>query len=687
MINDYVPNKNLRVTLVNKETWEYRDLYFKFYKFDLAEKWIEEFEKTKYGRKEWRERSVKFSPSQKNHNLENMGFREKLNRIIDKINDFYDRKVNRARDVSQATLNYLHEEYEIYGVRLTEKLGEKWWDTSWQILDDRDPKAVRWPGKTFNENFHSAFIELNDAIHMAEAFIMQLNEPLTLNPEMSVLASYEPRIDYEFTDEERVAFTPYTAFGDLYLGYNTLGKSLSQVIVDYDQRAADNDDIVEQKTWSNEIFISLKKANDTPLARIAKKRIFNKLKLDRHGYKFLDPEYNDGYAVIGTLLAKQKDELYSFEYGLKTDFSKFNSLYDITLVDDIQMEASLKAPEFRIPQWKLPLPIQGKKIIKIENQKEAIITWILNDICNYSCRYCPDALHNGKNVKYDWEVVEPFINKIFDFYGREQKRKLLFSLSGGEPTLSPFFPQLVKKIHDMGGNTTLTTNLSRTPRFIRDNFKYISTINATFHPKYEFDNNTYIDFIEKIKIVSEITVVYVRLMMDPLYWDRCLAIKEEFEKIKHVAVQIVLIDDQYGSSLTKLTDISYTPEQLETFRTTVTKQPNVEASDLIKNNPLYKKYDSDILATYEDNSTGPVNNQNLINRGQTNFYDYDCNIGRESLFIHQNGHIKRGNCEVGGRIGTIKDFEKIDWIALTRSVRCNSLRCSCGADIPITKSI
>jgi MoaA/NifB/PqqE/SkfB family radical SAM enzyme len=684
--NTYLPNKNLRVTLVNKETWEYYDLYFKFFNFELASKWVKEFEKTRYGRKEWRERSVKYAPSQNLNSLEDMGFKEKLNRIVDKINSFYDRQVKRAEDTSEATLNYLHEEYEIYGVRLKEQLANKWWDTAWQRLDDKDPRAVRWPGKIFNEDFHTAFIDLNDAIHSAEAFMQEYDKAwYRKNSEFSILASYEPRVDYKFTEEDKLAFSPFTRFGDLFLGYNTLGKSLLQVLQDNDKRAAINDDIVPQTDWSNEIFMHLKSSSDNPLTRIRFYKLFKSLGLETHGYRFMDPDNNDGYAVIGTLLNQQKDEMYSFGDGLKIDLTKFNSLYDITLVDDIQIESARKSSLFRIPQWKMPLPLQDKKIIKIENQKEAIITWILNDICNYSCRYCPDVLHDGKNVKYDWDVVEPFIDKLFDFYGREHNRKLLFSFSGGEPTMSPFFPQLIKKIYDSGGDITLTTNLSRTARYIRENFKYISTVNCTFHPKYEFDNNTYVDYLEKVKVVSELSVVAVRVMMDPLYWDKCLAIKEEFEKMKDVRVQLVYIDDQYGSSTTKLAEINYTPEQLEVFKTTNTKVVKIKHEELLKKNPLHKLYSSKITATYEDGTTSYLDNQTMINRGQTNFYDYECSIGKESLFIHQNGHIKRGNCEVGGVIGFLNNINSIDWISLTRSVKCNSLRCSCGADIPISK--
>jgi hypothetical protein len=89
---------------------------------------------------------------------------------------------------------------------------------------------------------------------------------------------------------------------------------------------------------------------------------------------------------------------------------------------------------------------------------------------------------------------------------------------------------------------------------------------------------------------------------------------------------------------------------------------------------------------YEDGTAESLNSpQLLINKGQTNFFDFKCAIGSESMFIHQYGHIKRGNCEVGGIIGNVKDYANIDWNSLSKSVICDSVRCSCGADIPISK--
>jgi hypothetical protein len=78
--------------------------------------------------------------------------------------------------------------------------------------------------------------------------------------------------------------------------------------------------------------------------------------------------------------------------------------------------------------------------------------------------------------------------------------------------------------------------------------------------------------------------------------------------------------------------------------------------------------------------------QKLINNGQTLFYGYNCAIGKESIFIHQSGNIRKGNCHVGGSSwGTIKEWQKIDWYNFNKDIICSNLKCSCGADVPISK--
>lgn len=685
MSGKYLNDKNVRLTLVDTTTWEPFDIYYKLYNTNLAKKWVKLMEDMRYGEKSFREKRIKFTRSAAYQGLD---LDERLSNIVRKINLFYDRPLTMFREHDQDALNYLHEEYEIYGERLSEKLSQKWWDDAYKRIPADSPEAKCWPGITFNEDFHSTFIQLNDAIHTAEMFIKKRGSGKK-EPSYSaanILISFNPRIDFEITEEDAASFLHRLRFGDLVLGYNTLGKNMSHIIADNDQRAVDENAFYRQETWSNEMAAYLVYDDYDPYTLTNEYKKFKALNIDGiQGHKWSHPDNRHGYMGIGHMLGEQRDTLYSASHGLKKDLSRFKSIQDVQIVDNIQMHSAFKTPRARIPQWKFPIPVQAKKIIEIKNEDKAIITWILNDICNYACRYCPPVLHDGKNHLFNWDVVSPFLDRLFEQYGKN--RHLTFSLSGGEPTLSPFFPEMIERIHTLGGTVGITTNLVRTPRFIKDNFKYLTYAACSFHPAQEFPNGTADEWLEKIKIASLETQVAARIMMDPLHWDKSIEFIEKLKKKTTAKIEIVYIDDQYGASRTKLAKINYSEEQLEFFKT-FKETPSRSSADLIRiTNPIYRDFHATpVQATFEDNTTENITSpQGLINKGQTNFYDYLCNIGAESLFIHQNGHIKRGNCDVGGVVGSVKEFDKINWDNFSRPVICNSLRCHCGGDIPVSK--
>jgi hypothetical protein len=683
----HLVDKNVRITLINPKTWEHYDLYFRLYNTILARKWLVVMEKMKNGEKHIREKSVKFASSSSYdiEELSNSGKIEKLNAIIDSINTFYDKQIHKVTAIDQATLNYLHEEYEIYGNRLDEKLSIKWWDDAWKNIGLADPKANRWPGITFNEEFHATFLQLNDMIHTIERFFDPLlhNEIIPTYSQVNILVSHYPRIDYELTEEDCASFFAFNSFGDLSLGYNTLGKNIEHIISDEDQRAAEENAMVLQTTWSNEIMVRMETSKANPVVRTAQYHTFKELGFEQHGWKFGDHANREGYLLIGHMYAVQKDDIYSNQNEMLIDLTPFSDVHSVEIVSDKQMKSAYSNASLRMPSWKNPLPVQGKKIIEIKNEDTAIITWILNDICNYSCRYCPPPLHNGKNHSVDWSVVEPFIDQLFNHYSTTLGKKLQFSISGGEPTMSPFFSELVRTIYMKGGLIGITTNLARTSRFIEENFKYLSYAGCSFHPAQEFPNNTTDEWVEKVRIASTLTSTTVRLMMDPLYWDQCIDFIERIKNETVAALEIVFIDDQYGSSPTKISDITYSSEQLEFFKTFKTIPIR---NTIAETNTFYRSLKNNLSYVYEDGTKqSNLSPQMLINKGQTNFFDYKCSIGKESLFIHQTGKIRRGNCHVGGIIGTLQEHKKIDWNSLLRTVICDSVRCSCGADIPISK--
>lgn len=674
----------IRVTLVDPVNWEPFDLYFKILDSDIAKKWANHFMDLKSGANYIRENSLKSNSTSSNLSLNDCY--NILCKIVDNINKFYDQPITRPTEITEEVLNYLHECYEKYGVRNHQRLREKWWDTAYLNIPADSPFAKRWPGITFNEDMHDSFIKLNEWIHKTEKYIGKDDN----NPSPSAVITYSlsPRTNFPLEAADFDNLVKFPDFGDFCLGYNTLGKNLEHIVLDEDFEALDRNAIVPQTAWSSESFIYLgAKDTDEQKSLNKYKKKWDALNVsEKTDYIFGEFKKNrEGYIKIAEIDERSKLFLYDKKNAVvKIDFAKYSKVQNIEIVRE---EVFNKLGEERIPRWK-PIPDNTGKIIeKIEN-REAIITWILNNVCTYSCRYCPPNLHNGTNPKYDWEEIEPFIDKIFQQYKKQFGTNITFALSGGEPTVSRFFPELVKEINSRGGSVGITTNLTRSVRFIEDNFGYLSYAACSFHPSMAFTRNDVDDFIEKIKVAEKYTNVSVRVMLDPEYWDQTIEfIDRLFEEVKS-NVDVVYIQDQYGGSIEKICELSYTPKQqsyIENYKNLNMKKSTVKIFSKIDKNKQRKKP----IVYYENGQSEElISPQKYINSGETRFFDYSCNIGKESLFIKYDGSIRRANCTVGGsNIGTIENFKDIEWQDMSTPVRCTIGWCACGADVPVSKKI
>lgn len=677
----YYEDTLVRVTLFDPETYDYQDLYFNVYRHDLSKRWLRDFLNISTN-KSIKTANINFSSG------DMAILRDSVNTCIKKINKFYDEKLELISKLDHDSLNILHEHYAVYGQKLDIKLQEKYWETAHILIPEDDPRAKVWPGIKFSEEMHFAFIELNNLIHKTE-LILASEVELPLNPEFVINISHDEKINHEFKEDDVAFLKPCLDFGDLCLGYNTLGKNIRHIVDDMDFSNLSQDLIFPQNTWSNEIFISMKNTENNPFWHYEYYHKWKKMEVDNHGYEFGNFYKNkEGYYCIGRLCSEQINEFY--DYGkkeLKKDLSNFKDVFEVRLVTKEQFQTEYKNPEVRFPQWLKPRQtLSNQEIKRIINGKTVVVTWILNNICNYACRYCPPNLHEGKNFKIEWEEVRPFVDHIIQTYSTND-RKIVFSLSGGEPTMSPFFPELIKRIYDTGHIARLTTNLSRTPRYIEENFKYLYSASCSFHPFFEFTNKTADAYLEKLKIASEHTIVTARIMMDPLFWQESLEFIEKIREDTWIWVEPVMIESQYGGYNRKLADIEYTEEQLDWFANFKYKRKHQEPDNANCNKiEIYRNFRGEALFEYADGEVEfNAHYQQLINNGQTKFFKWRCNAGTDSLYIGPQGEIKKANCNVGGVWGNKDKWQKINWERLTSPVICSQLECTCGSDIPIMK--
>lgn len=324
-----------------------------------------------------------------------------------------------------------------------------------------------------------------------------------------------------------------------------------------------------------------------------------------------------------------------------------------------------------------PVVYKHRNVVEIRNRNNPLIlTWVINNICTNHCSYCPENIHTGKNHHYDWTHAKTFIDTCFERYGNVH-----CSIAGGEPTVSPFFKDLIGLIYDKGGTVHLTTNLVRPLEYWQDIAVKFNSIAASYHPEF-MNAEKEEEFIKKIKFIARFTALSVRVMMLPSLWDQCMSFYKRLIENNNggYSVEMVRILPNFGVGEDYCT-IDYTPEMELILNTTPLQSSTFyppEAND--------RKGPQSSTIVYDTGGTSELDYRKatyLENNKAANFQNWTCDVGLESLFVHYNGKVQRGNCGVGGIIGNITDLGNLKWP--TDSVICNKDICHCSADLVLSK--
>lgn len=313
----------------------------------------------------------------------------------------------------------------------------------------------------------------------------------------------------------------------------------------------------------------------------------------------------------------------------------------------------------------------SKKIIQIRQHEHVMqLTWVINNICTNHCDYCPPTLHTGTNHHYEWDKAKNFIKRLFGRY-----HKIHCSISGGEPTVSPFFSELVNMFYDNGHTVGITSNGARNVRYWEEIAPKLSYICFSYHPSYED-----INFLEKVKTAAKYTHVAVRVMMDSRYWEKAYDFYNLCSNIPYIRAEPVRI-------LAEMADRHVGDEYSESQNVWLNKTTGTNSIQrlYLENNPGWRESSTGASFYYDDGSYDPSGNTNhIISSGQNDFRGWACNIGLESLFVHFDGWVKKGNCFQGGNLFHIDDHENH---SLPDSAEiCYQKICHCGTDVMISKA-
>jgi len=316
--------------------------------------------------------------------------------------------------------------------------------------------------------------------------------------------------------------------------------------------------------------------------------------------------------------------------------------------------------------------MSDKKLIRIKQENDIFtITWVLNNICTNHCDYCPPDLHMGQNHHYEWHHAKSFSERLMN-----RHKKIHLAISGGEPTLSPFFPELVKMFSERGHAVGVTSNAARTVKYWSEVAPYLSYICFSYHPSFEDPA-----FFEKVMECAKHCPVTVRVMMDDRHWNKSVEMFNKCYDDNNISVEPVRILTEM-SGADKVGN-GYTSDQEQWILESKPKYIDVRKSTIF-NNPKWKQLGNPSTYFYNDGSSITAGSStDLKNKKSTDFRGWACNIGIESLFIHYDGLVRRANCFEGGQLFHINDHENHE--LPSSAVICFQNICHCGTDVQITK--
>jgi MoaA/NifB/PqqE/SkfB family radical SAM enzyme len=124
------------------------------------------------------------------------------------------------------------------------------------------------------------------------------------------------------------------------------------------------------------------------------------------------------------------------------------------------------------------------------------VDWYIGKRCNFDCTYCVDYLHDSISQHQPLSKLKQIVDIIYNRYGNN----VHWSITGGEPTIIPWFHELAKYIYEkpLGvRELSITTNGSRTTEYFTEQlYPYLHNITLSMH--FEHISHREDEYVEKI---------------------------------------------------------------------------------------------------------------------------------------------------------------------------------------------
>jgi hypothetical protein len=314
-----------------------------------------------------------------------------------------------------------------------------------------------------------------------------------------------------------------------------------------------------------------------------------------------------------------------------------------------------------------------------DGRRSLFVTWTLHNRCNYRCSYCPPGLSDGTICAVTAREVVDFAIRVLEQSQRTGVSRHIFAFSGGEPTLFPDFPWMMRELYQRGIDATFTSNGSRPLSWWREVWNSFDHCVFSYHPEFARDDS----FVDKVRALSEHVMMNVDFMMTPEGFDHCRSLGGQLAGTPNVSVQYLPVQREFGNHGGGLWD--YTPDQLEFLRSSTAIHGPVggEVAARCERRGGFGRGGRGV-ATWRragEMVREPLDYQRLIVLDQNRFAGWTCWAGVESLIVDIQGDVYRAYCMQDGKLGNVRD----GITPPTAPVTCAQARCTCSVDIEVSK--
>jgi organic radical activating enzyme len=317
-----------------------------------------------------------------------------------------------------------------------------------------------------------------------------------------------------------------------------------------------------------------------------------------------------------------------------------------------------------------------KELVEVKSKwpdDELRIEYMIGNTCNFKCWYCFPGSHEGTHRWGDIDLVTDNFTYLINHYKKNGKKKIWLHIIGGEPTLWPELGSFAKTMTELGCSISISTNGSRTLRWWKEHAKYFRRVTLSCHHE-EMDLQHNID-VGDILYKSG-CIVDAMVLMDPNCWDKCTSIVEGLRSSKYrwsiIATEIVA------------PGLQYTEQQTKYISKPIKRLPNIFW--FFKNNEFHI---DNLKVVFDDSSTKKVNS-NWIRLNKLNYFKgWDCNLGKDSIFITKEGFVT-GTCQqlLYGKSWHYSLYApnfKDQFDPIITSVLCSRDVCTCQPEINLRK--